>query len=130
MMQQENPGDYVISTGETHSVREFLELALKIIGIEAESNGKKGVEEEYIRKDNGKFIIKIDSRYYRPAEVEFLLGDSFKAKTILGWEPKIKFKELVEEMIIEDLKAVRRKLYGTKNEEDNFIKKNINEYQK
>jgi len=104
LMQKESPGDYVISTGETHSVREFLEEALKIIGIEAESNGKKGVQEEYIKKSDGKTIVKIDPRYFRPSEVELLLGDSSKAKSDLDWEPKIKFKELVKEMMEHDLK--------------------------
>lgn len=116
ILQQNIPDDYVIATGETHSVREFLEEAFKIIGIEAESNGKKGIEEEYIRKDNGKPIVKIDARYFRPAEVDILLGDASKARGILGWMPKIKFKELVEEMVREDLKLVRRELYGSKNE--------------
>ena len=126
ILQQNIPDDYVIATGETHSVREFLEEAFKVIGIEAESNGKKGVEEEYIRKDNGKPIVKIDSRYFRPAEVDILLGDASKARGILGWMPKIKFKEIVEEMVREDLKLVRRELYGSKNEGNNHYKEGIN----
>tara|TARA_Y100000310_G_C20673753_1_gene811701 strand:- start:1816 stop:2874 length:1059 start_codon:yes stop_codon:yes gene_type:complete len=114
MLQQPVADDFVISTGETHSVREFIEETLKELGIEAESNGKQGTEEEYIRKDNGKTIIKIDTRYFRPSEVDLLLGDSSKARNILNWEPKIKFKELVKEMIEEDTKLLKKELYGTR----------------
>ena len=113
-LHPEKPDDYVISTGETHSVREFLELALKEAGVEIESNGKNGVEEEYIRKDNQKVVVKIDSRYFRPTEVDLLLGDSSKAKKQLGWEPKIKFKELVKRMIEYDMKELQLELYGTR----------------
>ena len=104
MLQQKNPDDYVIATGDTHTVREFLEEAFKHAGINIESNGKKGIEEEYINKDTGESIVKIDPRYFRPAEVEMLQGDSSKAKTKLGWEPKITFKELVKLMVDEDMK--------------------------
>jgi GDPmannose 4,6-dehydratase len=116
MMQKQEPGDYIISTGETHSVREFLEEAFRVAGIEIKSNGKEGLEEEYYRLDNGEVVVKIDPKYYRPAEVDFLLGDSSKAKRELGWEPKTLFKELIKEMVEEDIKEVRRLLYGTKNE--------------
>lgn len=116
MLQQDTPNDFVIATGETHSVREFIEVSLKELNIEAESNGLKGMEEEYVRKDNGKSIIKIDPRYFRPSEVDILLGDPTKAKNILGWEPKIKFNELIKEMIQEDTKLLKLELYGSKNE--------------
>src|SRR3989338_970973 len=75
MLQQKNPDDYVIATGDTHTVREFLEEAFKHAGFNIESNGKKGIEEEYINKDTGESIVKIDPRYFRPAEVEMLQGD-------------------------------------------------------
>ncbi|MBT4258081.1 GDP-mannose 4,6-dehydratase [archaeon] len=104
MLQKETPRDYVLSTGETHSVREFLEEAFLAAGIEIESNGKAGISEEYFRKDNGKRVVKINPDFYRPAEVDLLLGDSSKAKNELGWKPKIAFKKLVEEMVKEDLK--------------------------
>jgi len=107
MLQQEKPEDYVISTGETHSVREFLKEAFMAVGIEIESNGKKGFEEEYKRIDNGKVVVKIDSKYYRPTEVDLLLGDSTKAKNNLNWEPKIVFKELVKNMVESDYKELR-----------------------
>jgi GDPmannose 4,6-dehydratase len=103
MMQQDVPMDFVISTGETHSVREFLEVAFKSVEIEIESNRKEGIEEEYVRKDNGAVVVKINPKFYRPSDVDFLLGDSSKVKKILGWEPKIKFKELINEMIESDL---------------------------
>ena len=104
MLQQKNPDDYVIATGDTHTVREFLEEAFKHAEFNIESNGKKGIEEEYINKDTGESIVKIDPRYFRPAEVEILQGDPSKAKTKLGWEPKITFKELVKLMVDEDMK--------------------------
>jgi GDPmannose 4,6-dehydratase len=104
MLQQETPEDYVISTGETHSVREFLEEALKHTGIKAKSNGKRGIKEEYIDEETGRVIVKIDKRYYRPAEVDSLLGDPSKAKRNLSWEPRAKFKDLVKEMVDESMK--------------------------
>jgi GDPmannose 4,6-dehydratase len=112
MLQQDEPDDYVIATGETHSVREFIEEALKHIGMEAESNGKEGLEEEYVRKGDGKPIIKIDSRYFRPREVNLLLGDCSKARDKLGWEPQIGFNELVREMVEADRRLLDRELNG------------------
>jgi GDPmannose 4,6-dehydratase len=85
MLQQEQPEDYVIATGETHSVQEFVELAFSRAGLDWE-----------------KYVV-IDPKFVRPAEVQLLLGDPSKAKKILGWEPKIKFKELVEMMVDADL---------------------------
>jgi len=112
MLQQEKPDDYVISTGETHSVREFLEKTFEQIGIPIKTNGKTGTEEEYIRTDTGKTVIKIDPKYYRPAEVDLLLGDSTKAQKTLGWKPKITFEQLIKEMCESDLELLRKKLYG------------------
>ena len=114
MMQQENPDDFVLATGETHSVREFLEKAFELAGIKIKSNGKKGVEEEYIRTDTGKVVVKIDPRYFRPAEVDLLLGDASKAKKMLGWEPNIRFEQLVKEMLDYDTAELKNKLYGTR----------------
>ncbi|MEK6850857.1 MAG: GDP-mannose 4,6-dehydratase [Nanoarchaeota archaeon] len=115
MLQQEKPDDYVIATGETHSVREFLEETFNQLGIEIVSNGKKGVEEEYIRKDTGKAVVKIDPNYFRPLEVDFLLGDSSKASEKLGWKPKVFFKDLIKMMVNHDKVELLRELYGTKN---------------
>lgn len=101
MLQQEKPGDYVIATNETHTVREFVELSCKHLGIELEWRGK-GIEEKALDKKTGKTIIEIDRKYFRPAEVDLLLGDYSKAKKELGWEPEVKFDKLVEIMIKED----------------------------
>ena len=106
ILQQEKPDDYIIGTGETHSVREFIEEAFRVAGIEIESNGKYGVEEEYIRKDTGEIVIKIDAKYYRPAEVDYLLSDFSKSKEGFGWYPKVKFKELVRIMVEKDIELV------------------------
>ena len=110
MLQHEEPDDYVIGTGETHSVREFLEEAAKCIGLEISSNGKKGGDEKYVDK-NGKVIVEIDSHYFRPSEVNILQSNPLKAKTKLGWEPKIKFKELVRLMVNKDLKDAEDEFY-------------------
>lgn len=112
MLQQNSPDDYVIATGESHSVREFLELAFKEVGINIQSNGKKGLEEEYIRTDNGKVVVKIDSIYLRPTEVDFLLGDASKARKKLGWKPKAYFKDLIKEMVEKDMDDLQKELYG------------------
>lgn len=109
MLQQEKPEDYVIATGETRSVREFLMETLKLAGLNAASNGKGGVEEKIINQNNGKILVEIDSRYFRPAEVDILLGDPSKAKEKLGWEPKIKFKDLAKMMYEADLEREKNK---------------------
>ena len=105
MLQQEIPEDFTISTGEQYSVREFVEIAAKELGIDINWKGV-GVDEKGYWQ--GKNIISIDSRYFRPTEVETLLGDSTKARDKLGWVPKITFKELVKEMVVADLKAAKR----------------------
>jgi GDPmannose 4,6-dehydratase len=107
ILQQENPDDYVIATGETHSVREFTELAFKEVGIEILWEGK-GAEEVGIDSSTGKILVEIDPRYYRPTEVEILIGDPSKAKEKLGWKPKVKLEELVKIMIKADEKAVEQ----------------------
>jgi GDPmannose 4,6-dehydratase len=86
MLQQPTPDDYVIATGETHSVREFLEEAFGIVGLDWQK------------------YVEIDPKYFRPAEVDLLIGDSSKAKEKLGWEPKVKFKDLVKMMVEADIK--------------------------
>ncbi|WP_292391019.1 GDP-mannose 4,6-dehydratase [Methanosarcina sp. UBA5] len=106
ILQQENPDDYVIATGETHSVREFTELAFKEVGIEILWKGK-GSEEVGIDSSTGKIIVEIDPRYYRPTEVDLLIGDPSKANEKLGWKPKVKLEELVKIMIKADEKAVK-----------------------
>jgi GDPmannose 4,6-dehydratase len=99
MLQQEEPDDYVIATGEQYSVREFVEVAAPYFGMNILWCGS-GREEVGIDKATGKTIVKVDSRYFRPAEVETLLGDPSKAKKQLGWEPKISFEQLVEDMCV------------------------------
>ena len=101
MLQQENPDDFVLATCEKHSVREFIEKAFYLKGFEIEWKGE-GVNEIGYDKHSGKEYIFIDSKYYRPAEVELLIGDSTKAKTLLGWEPQITFEKLVYKMVVHD----------------------------
>ena len=102
MLQQDEPKDYVIATGETRTVREFVELAFKEVGIIIEWQGE-GVLERGIDSKSGKVLVKIDEKYFRPAEVELLLGDSSKAEKELGWKRKISFKDLVSGMVRYDL---------------------------
>ena len=99
MVQQDEPDDYVIATGEQHSVREFVDIAAPFFGLNIEWKGE-GVEEEGVDKTTGRSIIKVSDKYFRPTEVESLLGDASKAKEKLGWEPKITFEQLVEDMCI------------------------------
>ena len=108
MLQAEKPEDYILATGETHSVREFVEEAGKHFDFEIVWEGK-GIEEKGIDKKTGKIIIEIDPKYFRPAEVDLLIGDYSKVKKDLGWEPKTSFKELVKIMCEEDLKEVSKK---------------------
>ena len=106
MLQQEKPEDFVIATGEQHSVREFVECAADELGIKITWQGS-GVDEVGIDKD-GREIVAVDPRYFRPTEVETLLGDSTKAKKLLGWEPKTSFEDLVSEMAICDFELARK----------------------
>jgi GDPmannose 4,6-dehydratase len=105
IVQQDTPDDYVLATGETHSVREFVELAFSRVGRSIEWRGK-GVDETGIDAANGDTLVKIDSRYFRPAEVDLLLGDASKARNILGWKHTVTFPELVADMVESDLLAV------------------------
>ena len=106
MLQQDKPDDFVIATGETHSVKEFVEEAGKHLGFNLEWRGE-GINEIGIDKNTGKTIVKVNPNYYRPTEVELLIGDATKAKEELGWEPEIKFKELVELMIKSDYELIK-----------------------
>lgn len=101
MLQQDKPEDYVLATGSTATVREFLDLCLEHFGIEFEREGS-GENEKYINKATGKVIVEIDPHYYRPAEVDLLIGDPSKAKKELGWEPKTTLSELAKLMVEED----------------------------
>lgn len=109
MLQQNEPSDYVVATGEMHSVREFVEIAYKELGIEILWEGE-GVDEVGIDKATGEVIIRIDPRYFRPTEVELLLGNPSKAYTKLNWKPKTNFNELVKLMVQEDYKYVQKLL--------------------
>jgi GDPmannose 4,6-dehydratase len=107
MLQQTQPGDYVIATGEQHSVREFAAIAATRLGIELVWEGS-GVDEVGRDRASGKVLVRIDPRYFRPTEVDSLLGDSSKARRELGWAPQISFEELVAEMVEADLELARR----------------------
>ena len=110
ILQHDTPEDFVIATGEMHTVREFATLAFKEVGIELRWEGE-GVEEKGIDVKTGKIIVEVDSKYFRPAEVEQLLGDPTKAKTLLGWNPRqTSFEDLVKIMATHDMKFVK-KLY-------------------
>jgi len=119
MLQQKKPDDYVVATGESHSVREFVELAFRGIGVEIQWKGK-GVKEVGIIKKatsdksrvtsskSGEVAVEIDPRYFRPTEVDELLGDASKARKALGWEPKISFEEMISTMVKADLEEASR----------------------
>ena len=114
-LQQDEPGDYVIATGQQNSVREFIELSAKELDISIEWEGQ-GVEEVgRVAKSAGDggprpgdVIVKVDPRYFRPTEVEALLGDPAKAKRQLGWQPRISLQEMIKEMITQDLQLAQR----------------------
>ena len=99
MLQQEEPDDYVIATGEQHSVREFVEEAAPLFGLNIEWTGE-GINERGVDKVSKRTVVAVSNKYFRPTEVESLLGDATKAKEKLGWEPKTTFKQLVEDMCI------------------------------
>lgn len=108
MMQKDKPEDYVIATNETHTVREFTELAFKQVGINIKWKGV-GVDEKGYDVETGKCLIEVNPKYFRPTEVELLIGDYSKAKKDLGWEPKIRFETLVKLMVKSDLRKQRNK---------------------
>ena len=123
MLQQDNPSDYVIGTGESHTVREFVELSFKHVGVELEWKGR-GVDEKGIVRsftsnlqhptaiNIGDILIEIDPRYFRPTEVDFLRADITKAQKILGWTPKVMFEELVKIMVDSDMRLAGLKPLG------------------
>lgn len=106
MMQQDKPDDYVIATGETHSVREFVEICARHLGFEIEWKGE-GMDEIGVDKHTGKIIVNVNKRFFRPAEVDMLLGDPSKAKRQLGWKPRVKFAELANKMIDSDMQMLK-----------------------
>ncbi|MFN6934234.1 MAG: GDP-mannose 4,6-dehydratase [Tsuneonella sp.] len=111
MLQAETPDDYVLATGETHSVREFTELAFARAGLPLVWEGT-GEDEVGRCAQSGRALVRIDKRYFRPAEVDLLVGDASKARAALGWTPKVGFAELVEEMVDADLARVARETNG------------------
>jgi GDPmannose 4,6-dehydratase len=108
MLQQPRPDDYVLATGESHSVREFIELAFAEVGRHIEWQGQ-GLEERGIDSSSGKDVVRVDPRYFRPTEVDELVGDASKAAERLGWKHETSFKELVVEMVQSDVKAIQNK---------------------
>jgi GDPmannose 4,6-dehydratase len=113
MLQQNTPNDYVIATNETRTVREFVEIAFSNVGITVEWRGT-GVDEIGINKETGKTIIKINPKFFRPAEVEVLLGNPAKADSVLGWTREISFDELVKRMVMNDMKLVAKEIEPSK----------------
>jgi GDPmannose 4,6-dehydratase len=107
MLQQDAPEDFVIATGVQYSVRDFVDMAAKAVDIEIQWKGK-GVEEKGFNKETGECLVEVDKRYFRPTEVETLLGDPSKAKEKLGWETKISLKEMVKEMVEHDISIAER----------------------
>jgi len=110
ILQRDEPGDYVLATGETHTVREFADLAFKELDMELEWTGE-GVAEKGIEKKTGKVRVAVNAKYFRPTEVDLLIGDATKAKNELGWEPRTKFEELVAKMARADLVKVKKRGY-------------------
>ena len=103
ILQHDTPDDFVLASGKMHSVRDFVNLSFEKINVEIEWEGK-GEQEKGFNKKTGKCIVEVDPRYFRPTEVDQLLGDPSKAKKILNWETKISFEDLVSEMVESDLK--------------------------
>lgn len=109
MLQQEKPDDYVIATNETRTVRDFVNIAFQTVGIDIVWNGH-GIEETGVNKANGKVVVSVNPQFFRPAEVEVLLGNPLKAETELGWQREISFQELVKRMVANDLTLVEKEL--------------------
>ncbi|BCS80357.1 GDP-mannose 4,6-dehydratase [Anaerocellum diazotrophicum] len=114
ILNHDVPDDYVIATGETHSVREFVEKAFKYVDIDIEWVGQ-GVDEKGIDAKTGKVLVEVDPRYFRPTEVDILVGDATKARQVLGWQPTVTFDELVKIMMESDLKEAERELFNKEN---------------
>ena len=109
MLQQDNPDDYVLATSETHTIKEFVEDAFKAAGYEVVWEGE-GVNTKGIDKKSGKVLVEVSPEFYRPAEVDILIGNPQKTKEKLGWQPKIKFEELVRIMVEADIKRVEKEI--------------------
>jgi len=109
MLQQDKGDDYVLATGETHYVRSFVEKAFRRVGIDLEWRGR-GVEEKGIDAATGRTLVEVDPRYFRPTEVDLLIGDPTKAREKLGWSHEVKLDELLAEMVREDLKVMARQV--------------------
>ncbi|MBW2203127.1 MAG: GDP-mannose 4,6-dehydratase, partial [Deltaproteobacteria bacterium] len=107
--QQEKPKDYVVSTGKQHSVRDFVNIAGKELGFDIRWEGE-GVNEKGYDQKTDRCIVEVDPRYFRPTEVDALLGDSSLAREELGWEPKTSFEEMIAEMVTHDLREAERDL--------------------
>jgi GDPmannose 4,6-dehydratase len=120
ILQQDTPEDYVVGTGEKHSVREFLEESAKELGLKIKSNGLSGFDEKYLDENNN-VVVEISQAYFRPAEVELLQANPQKAKIKLGWNPKIKFKDLVKIMVKYDLKKAEKEALLKKAEKEAII---------
>jgi GDPmannose 4,6-dehydratase len=114
ILQVDAPDDFVLATGETRSVREFVELAFAEVGRAIEWRGK-GVEETGVDKKSGKTVVRIDPVYFRPTEVDLLIGDASKAQQKLGWKPKTSFADLVKQMVAGDLAIARREVANGKS---------------
>ena len=114
MLQQNEAEDFVIATGETHEVREFVQLAFQEVDIEIQWQGE-GVNEKGINKADGKILVEVDPRYFRPTEVELLLGDASKAKEKLGWQPKYTLQEMIMEMVAADIELFRKEKWLKEN---------------
>lgn len=109
ILQAERPDDFVLATNETHSIREFVEETFRVLGEEIIWKGK-GIEEKGYLRSSGKEVVGIDSRYFRPTEVDLLIGNPAKAKKILDWQPKVTFKELVRIMVESDFEKAKKRL--------------------
>jgi hypothetical protein len=105
MLQQETPDDYVLATGESYSVRDFCERAGRLLGMDIYWEGE-GLDEIGIDRSSGKTLIKVDERYFRPSDVDYLIGDPTKAREVLGWDSSDSFQDLVEDMVYSDFTEV------------------------
>ena len=105
MLQQDNADDFVVASGTTHTVRDFVTLAFRAAGMELEFHGE-GENEYATLKGTDRVLVKVNPKFFRPAEVDLLIGDASKAKKVLGWEPKISYEELVKRMVESDMKLL------------------------
>lgn len=110
MLQQDESDDYVLATGKSYSVKEFVEMAFKEVEISIKWEGA-GKDEKGVHTETGKTIVEIDHRYFRPTEIDHLLGDASKAMKELGWKPKYTLEDMVKEMVVADLKLFKRDQY-------------------